>query len=217
MERNDLIRKRCYMKIGYCAAALYILISIPVTAQDGKKAAAEGMASWYESSDTELYVSHATYPFGTELIITNLENQRQVTVKVGGRIPEDPRWIVDISPNAAEKIGMNMIGFTRVKVEEVVKTAEKPKAIRATIRKFSQVGLAQVLTDGAELSAGHPSLALGAKVKITNPVNGRQVTLTIKTRIRANSRRVIELSRAAGTSLGMPNKPINVRIESATN
>jgi rare lipoprotein A (peptidoglycan hydrolase) len=205
------------MKRVYCAVALYILIIMPVSAQNGQNTAAEGMASWYESSDTELYASHATYPFGTELIITNLENQRQVTVKVGGRIPADPRWLVDISPNAAEKIGMNMVGFTRVKVEEVLKTAEKPKAIRATIRKFSQVGLAQVLTDGTDLSAGHPSLALGAKVKITNPNNGREVTLTIKSRIRANSRRVIELSRAAGTSLGMPNKPINVKIESATN
>ncbi|MDR1637561.1 MAG: septal ring lytic transglycosylase RlpA family protein [Treponema sp.] len=203
------------MKTVYCAAALYILLSIPVAAQDRQNTAREGMASWYESPDTELYASHATYPFGTELIITNLENQRQIIVKVGGRIPEDSRWIVDISPNAAEKLGMNMSGFTRVKIEEVVKTAGKPKAMRATIRKFSQVGLAQVLTDGADLSAGHPSLALGAKVKITNPVNGRQVTLTIKSRIRANSQRVIELSKAAGVSLGMPNKPISVKIESA--
>jgi rare lipoprotein A (peptidoglycan hydrolase) len=172
------------------------------------------MASWYESPDTEMYASHATYPFGTELIVTNLENQQQVTVKVGGRIPEDARWIVDLSPNAAEKIGMNMMGFTRVKVEEAVKKEEKPKAIRATIRKFSQVGLAQVLTNGADLSAGHPSLALGAKVKITNPANGRQVTLTVRNRIRASAQRVIELSKAAGDSLGMPRRPTNVMIES---
>jgi rare lipoprotein A len=203
------------MKIVYCAAALYILAAMPGAAQNRQNTVTEGMASWYESPDTELYASHATYPFGTELIITNLENQQQITVKVGGRIPADSRWIVDISPNAADKLGMNMSGFTRVKVEEVVKTAEKPKAIRATIRKFSQVGLAQVLADGTDLSAGHPSLALGAKVKITNPNNGREVTLTIKNRIRANSQRVIELSRAAGTSLGLPRKPINVRIESA--
>jgi rare lipoprotein A len=199
----------------YYIGVLCILTSIPGAAQSSQNAATEGMASWYESPDTELYASHATYPFGTELIITNLENQQQVTVKVGGRIPEDTRWIVDVSPNAAERIGMNMLGFTRVKVEEVVKTAEKPKAIRTTIRKFSQMGLAQVLTEGIDLSAGHPSLALGAKVKITNPTNGREVTLTIKNRIRANSHRVIELSRAAGTSLGLPRKPINVKIESA--
>jgi rare lipoprotein A (peptidoglycan hydrolase) len=204
------------MKKVYCTAVLMsFLISVSVAAQQKQNAAMEGMASWYESSDAELYASHATYPFGTELLITNLENQRQVTVKVGGRIPADPRWIVDISPNAAEKIGMNMMGFTRVKVEEVAKTAQKPKAIRATIRKFSQVGLAQVLTNGTDLSAGHPSLALGAKVTITNPNNGRQVTLTIKNRIRADTQRVIELSRAAGTSLGMPRKPIKVKIESA--
>jgi rare lipoprotein A (peptidoglycan hydrolase) len=203
------------MKMVYWTAMLSVLMSVSVAAQQKQNAVMEGMASWYESSDTELYASHATYPFGTELIITNLENQRQVTVKIGGRIPEDPRWIVDISPNAAEKIGMNTIGFTRVKIEKVVKREEKPKAIRATIRRFSQIGLAQVLTGGTELSAGHPSLALGAKVKITNPTNGREVTLTIKNRIRANSQRVIELSRAAGTSLGMPRKPINVKIESA--
>jgi rare lipoprotein A (peptidoglycan hydrolase) len=173
------------------------------------------MGSWYESAETELYASHATYPFGTDLLITNLENQQQVTVKVGGRIPEDSRWIVDLSPNAAEKIGMNMIGFTRVKVEEVVKTVQKPKAIRATIRDFSQVGLAQVLANGADLSAGHPSLAMGARVKITNPANGRQVTLTVRNRIRASAQRVIELSKAAGDTLGMSRKPSSVKIESA--
>jgi rare lipoprotein A (peptidoglycan hydrolase) len=203
------------MKMLYWTVVLSALLVVPLTAQQNQNVPMEGMASWYESSDTELYASHATYPFGTELVITNLENQQQVVVKVGGRIPEDHRWIVDISPNAAEKIGMNLSGFTRVKVEEVVKEAEKPKAIRTTIRRFSQMGLAQVLTGGTEMSAGHPSLALGAKVKITNPVNGRNVTLTIKNRIRANSQRVIELSRAAGTSLGMPRKPINVMIESA--
>jgi rare lipoprotein A (peptidoglycan hydrolase) len=83
------------------------------------------------------------------------------------------------------------------------------------VRKFSQVGLAQVLTSGADLSAGHPSLALGAKVKITNPANGRQVTLTVRNRIRANSQRVIELSKTAGDNLGLPRKPANVMIESA--
>jgi rare lipoprotein A (peptidoglycan hydrolase) len=201
------------MKTVSLTTMLCVLVSISVTAQQAN-VGGEGMASWYESPDTELYASHATYPFGTELIITNLENQRQVTVKVGGRIPADPRWIVDLSPNAAEKIGMNMIGFTRVKVEEAVKKAEKPKAIRATVRKFSQVGLAQVLTSGADLSAGHPSLALGAKVKITNPANGRQVTLTVRNRIRASAQRVIELSKAAGDTLGMSRKPSNVMIES---
>ncbi|MDR3191602.1 MAG: septal ring lytic transglycosylase RlpA family protein, partial [Treponema sp.] len=84
------------MKKVYCTAVLMsILVSMPVATQQNQNAAKEDMASWYESSDTELCVSHATYPFGTELLITNLENQRQVTVKVGGRIPEDPRWIVD--------------------------------------------------------------------------------------------------------------------------
>lgn len=199
------------MKVIHCTVVLCVLVSISALAQQNS---VEGMASWYESSDTELYASHATYPFGTELVVTNLENQQQVTVKVGGRIPEDPRWIVDLSPNAAERIGLNMMGFTRVKVEEVAKKTEKPKAIRATIRKFSQVGLAQVLTSGADLSAGHPSLALGAKVKITNTANGRQVTLTVRNRIRASSQRIIELSKAAGDSLGMPRKPTNVRIES---
>jgi rare lipoprotein A len=202
------------MKTVCCTVALCCLLALPLAAQQGKSSVAEGMASWYESSDTELNASHATYPFGTELIITNLENQQQVTVKVGGRIPADSRWIVDISPNAADKIGMNMSGFTRVRVEEVVKTAEKPKAMRATVRNFSQAGLAQVLASGNDLSAGHPSLAMGAQVKITNPANGRQVTLTVRNRIRASSQRVIELSKAAGDTLGMPRKPANVMIES---
>jgi rare lipoprotein A (peptidoglycan hydrolase) len=203
------------MKMVYWVLVWGVLVSVSVAAQQNQNTVMEGMASWYESSETELYASHATYPFGTELIITNLENRRQVTVKVGGRIPADPRWIVDLSPNAAERLGMHMLGFTRVRVEEVVKTVQKPKAIRVVaVRSFSQIGLAQVLPDGTDLSAGHPSLALGARVRVTNSANGLQAILTVNNRIRANANRVIEISKAAGTILEMPRKPINVRIES---
>jgi rare lipoprotein A (peptidoglycan hydrolase) len=194
-----------------CAGLLGFALTIPVFAQALQ---AEGMGSWYEDG-TGLFASHASLPFGTELIVTNLDNGYTVTVQIGGRIPQDRRWILELSPEASYILDMYEIGFTPVRIEEVVKTVQ-PKAIRSTVvRNFQQNGRAVILSSGNELTAGHPSLTMGRDVRITNSANGRVAVITVNNRVRASQERIIEISRAAAQALGVSRGTfIDVLVES---
>ncbi|MDR0670646.1 MAG: septal ring lytic transglycosylase RlpA family protein [Treponema sp.] len=193
---------------------LGVVLSATGFSQESRVLRMEGMGYWYDQG-SGFYASHATLPFGTELIVTNLDNGKQVTVRVGGRIPQDPRWIVDVSPQAADTLEMNDMGFTRVRIEEVVKAATV-KALRASsVRLFQQNGRAVVLASGTELTAGHPSLSIGRQIRITNRANGQVVVATIRSRVRASQDRIIEVSPAVARALGVPQGSyVNVSIES---
>ena len=54
------------------------------------------------------------------------------------------------------------------------------------------------------LTAAHPTLPFGTKVKVTNARNNRSVVVRINDRSPAQPGRVIDLSRAAAGQLAMP-------------
>ncbi|MDR2136562.1 MAG: septal ring lytic transglycosylase RlpA family protein [Treponema sp.] len=202
------------MKKMLLSLAISAVMPVFGFSQEARPVRTEGMGYWYDQG-SGFYASHATLPFGTELVVTNLDNGKRVTVQVGGRIPADPRWIVDVSPQAADALEMNDMGFTRVRIEEVVKTATV-KALRTiSVRNFQQNGRAVVLTAGADLTVGHPSLTMGRQIRITNRANGRVVVATVKNRVRASQDRIIELSRAVAQALGVSRGSyVNVTVES---
>jgi rare lipoprotein A len=70
-----------------------------------------------------LVCGHNTYPFGTILKVTHLENGRSVRVRVIDRGPGIPGRIVNLSRAAAERIDMIEEGVVRVEVETAA-TAE---------------------------------------------------------------------------------------------
>ncbi|MDR1443775.1 MAG: septal ring lytic transglycosylase RlpA family protein [Treponema sp.] len=190
------------MKKKFSFVLLYFVAAVFVFAQQPFKA--EGMGYRYDEG-SGLFASHASLPFGTRLVVTNLNNGKQVTVQVGGRIPQDTRWIVDLSPDAASLLEMNDIGFTPVRLEEMVVTAvaKAPRASSSRFRDFQQNGRAVILPSGTELTAGHPSIAMGRKIQITNRANGRSVIVTVKNRVRASRDSVVEISQAAALALGI--------------
>jgi len=55
---------------------------------------------------------------------------------------------------------------------------------------------------GSEMTAAHPTLPFGTKVRVTSEETGRSVVVTVNDRGPFNSR-IIDLSRAAAASLGM--------------
>ncbi len=94
--------------------------------------AEEGLASWYagkfqgrrtasgEIFDTRLMTAaHKTLAFGTLVRVRNLDNGREVVVRVNDRGPFVKGRIIDLSRAAAEAIGMTGSGVTRVSVEVV--------------------------------------------------------------------------------------------------
>jgi rare lipoprotein A (peptidoglycan hydrolase) len=175
----------------------------------------EGNAFLYEADETGYYISHSTFPFGTQVVVTNLDANppKQLQMQVGGRIEENPDWLAAISSTAAVPLGIDVLkGYARVRIAEVPKITQR-KAMRATVRKFSQLGLAVGRRDGNDMTAAHPSLSVGTKVRVTNPKTGQSVVATVTARIRASQTRILELSRAAAQSVGV-NRSTEVRIES---
>jgi rare lipoprotein A len=86
-----------------------------------------GTASWYgprfngrktatgEKYDQEgLSAAHRTLPLGTWLRVTNLHNKRVVFLRVNDRGPVSPRFIIDLSHGAAQRLGIEGIGKVRI-------------------------------------------------------------------------------------------------------
>lgn len=89
-----------------------------------------GRASWYgeglkgrktasgERFDPEdLTAAHRTLPFGTVVRVTNLRNNRSVSVRITNRGPFIRGRIIDLSPAAARELGMVKSGVARVRIE----------------------------------------------------------------------------------------------------
>jgi rare lipoprotein A len=95
---------------------------------DAKQTAAHGVASFYSDTETasgekfdknELTAAHPSLPFGTKLRVTDVSSGRFVTVRVNDRGPYIRGRVVDISPSAAEALGMVDKGITNVRLDVV--------------------------------------------------------------------------------------------------
>lgn len=63
--------------------------------------------------------AHRTLPFGSQVRVTNLSNNRSVVVRVNDRGPFTGGRVIDVSSQAADSLGMRSAGVARVKVELV--------------------------------------------------------------------------------------------------
>ena len=66
-----------------------------------------------------LTAAHRTLPFGSSVLVTNQSNGRQVIVRINDRGPFVKGRIVDLSEEAARKIGMIRSGTATVRLERV--------------------------------------------------------------------------------------------------
>lgn len=66
-----------------------------------------------------LTAAHRSYPFGTVVRVTNLENDRHVTLRINDRGPFVRGRIIDVSKRAAEELGFVRAGLAEVRVEVV--------------------------------------------------------------------------------------------------
>lgn len=67
----------------------------------------------------KLTAAHKTLPFGTEVKIANVKNQKTVTVRINDRGPTQAGRILDISPQAAKALGIHPRGMAEVTAEVV--------------------------------------------------------------------------------------------------
>ncbi|MEO0539318.1 MAG: septal ring lytic transglycosylase RlpA family protein [Cyanobacteria bacterium P01_A01_bin.105] len=89
-----------------------------------------GLASWYgpgfhgrRSASGEVFnqnamtAAHRTLPFGTRVRVTNVNNGRQVIVRINDRGPFSGNRVIDLSAAAAGSIGLRSAGVGTVQIE----------------------------------------------------------------------------------------------------
>jgi rare lipoprotein A len=120
----------------FAATWSYAAPAVPESADPGSKAKATqtGLASYYSRrfdgkktaggttfSNDELVAAHASYPLGTVVRVTNLENGDSVDVRItdrgASRRSRRQGVIIDVSQAAAKRLDMKKDGRVRVRVE----------------------------------------------------------------------------------------------------
>jgi spermidine/putrescine-binding protein len=82
---------------------LFIGVLLPCAADGGYQV----LGYRFPMNGKQLYAKTATLPFGTRLKITNQRTQRFTIVTVGGRLPMSQQNSIQLSPAAADAIGMS--------------------------------------------------------------------------------------------------------------
>jgi rare lipoprotein A len=104
------VRKHRRVQTGF--ATYYSRVFDGDTTASGKPFDADAMVA-----------AHRTLPFGTTVRVVNLENGRRVRVRIVDRGPYGENWregtIVDVSPEAARRLGMLRDGQVRARVEVI--------------------------------------------------------------------------------------------------
>jgi len=76
-------------------------------------------ASGERYNASAMTMAHNSLPFGTQVKVTNLANQRSVVVRVNDRGPSTPGRVGDLSLAAAQKLGAIRKGSIDAKLEVV--------------------------------------------------------------------------------------------------
>lgn len=89
-----------------------------------------GIASWYTARSKrartangerlvkgELTAAHRWLPMNTIVRVTNLDNGRSVRVRINDRGPFVPGRVIDVSPAAADDLGMRKAGLAPVRLD----------------------------------------------------------------------------------------------------
>lgn len=119
-----------------------------------------GIASWYgddfhgkPTSSGEIYdmyqltCAHNTFPLGTIVMVTNLENERSLELKVNDRGPFLKERIIDLSYAAARILGIWEKGTAFVKLEAVGPLIEEIPRFTVQVGSFADEFKAQKLAE----------------------------------------------------------------------
>ena len=155
-----------------------------------------GIASWYgpnfhakKTSNGETYnmysltAAHKTFPMNTIVQVDNLENGKNVIVRINDRGPFVDGRIIDLSNTAAHKIDMVRKGTARVKVtvlgyngeiknlnaptQQVYKNVEKPKEVIQVIKPIVEIEERIITNNNYNIQVGAFSKYNGALITKT--------------------------------------------------
>lgn len=136
-----------------------------------------GTASWYggqfaggptangETFDPNaLTAAHASFPMPSLVAVTNLENGRQVVVRVNDRTGAAPGRVIDVSRRAAEDLGFREAGVARVRVRYL---GPAPRHVAADA--LAQEGPASLLPPSVEIAAAPAPVEAPRRVEPMRP------------------------------------------------
>lgn len=117
---------------GLVSSPVYVYRGVPARVAVVSGFIQRGTASWYgtpfhgrRTASGEIYdmngmtCAHRTLPFGTVLLVTNMDNGKTATVRVTDRGPYVSGRIVDLSRGAASSLGMLETGTAQVELRVV--------------------------------------------------------------------------------------------------
>ncbi len=83
----------------------------------GAKHQGKRTASGERFDKNSMTAAHRQLPFGTRVKVTNLKNDRSCIVRINDRGPHTRGRLIDLSHEAAERLGMLKSGTARVRVQ----------------------------------------------------------------------------------------------------
>ena len=108
------------------------LLARDAAATEGTRVLGTGVASYYGAEfsgrrtasgepyrSSDFTAAHRTAPFGSHICVRNLNNGREVVVRVNDRGPWSRTRIIDLSYAAAKVIGLQQSGTARVSLTMV--------------------------------------------------------------------------------------------------
>ena len=113
-----------------------------------------GYATWYGAAlaghmtasgerfdPSKMTAAHRSLPLSSYARVTSLDNGRSVIVKINDRGPQPRRFIIDLSPRAADEIDMRRVGVAAVIVEPVVFGPAPPTEPAPTVAELHSSGM----------------------------------------------------------------------------
>jgi rare lipoprotein A len=126
------------MKVMHRKQVIFSLVFICICLSTYAQGTETGLASYYSDnfegkktasgevySGSKMTAAHRSLPFGTSVKVTNLSNNKSVTVTVNDRGPFVKDRIIDVSKAAAVKLDFIDQGVTKVKIESTSKKSKK--------------------------------------------------------------------------------------------
>jgi rare lipoprotein A (peptidoglycan hydrolase) len=110
-----------------------------------------GTAAWYNwvggrTASGEILdavtatAAHRSLPLASYARVTNLDNGHSIIVKINDRGPWRRRFIIDLSPRAADELSVRQTGAAAVMVEPVAPGAPPPNAVTPTVAVYQGYG-----------------------------------------------------------------------------
>ncbi len=180
----------------------------------------EGIASWYgtkfhgrKTSNGEVFdlyqatAAHKSLPIPSYALVTNLENGRQVTVRVNDRGPFHADRMIDLSYGAAVKLDFMQRGTARVRVEllNIAGVDDRRESIAGAYR-YVQLG-AFGSEDAARQLRAEVAVLLGSPVFISPVQSGEGMLYRVRIGPLADQAELLavrEQLEASGHGAGQP-------------